>query len=170
MTTIAPPSNINDSHIVVHDMVILTNINSMRMWRCHYSTGMIFITNARGRPWAWAIEPANASDNETKPEIQLVANWKTIVPVWKHFGFEADEKGKPRLPDRSKCHVCQQEVAAKDGNTSNLYGHLKNCHPDLYLQVKRGQAWASMIVQQVSHPYQRRGKECRHFRPVLDII
>ena len=90
-----------------------------------------------------SIEPANASDNETKPEIQLVANRKTIAPVWKHFGFEADEKGKPRSPDHSKCRVCQQEVAAKDGNTSNLYSHLKNRHPDLYLQVKKGQAQAA---------------------------
>ena len=116
-----------------------------------------------------SIEPANAGDDEIEPEIELVAKQKTIAPVWKHFRFKADEKGKPRSPDCPKCRVCQQEVAAKDGNTSNLYSHLKNRHPDLYLQVERGQARASMIVQQVSHHYQRRGKGCRHFRPVLDI-
>ena len=99
-----------------------------------------------------SIEPANASDDETKPEIQLVAKQKTIAPVWKHFGFEADEKGKPQSPDRSKCHVCQQKVAAKDGNTSNLYSHLKNRHPDLYLQVERGQAQASMIIHAAGQP------------------
>ena len=63
-----------------------------------------------------SIEPANAGEDETEPEIKLVAKRKTIAPVWKHFGFEVDEKGKPRSPDRPKCLVCQQEVAAKDGN------------------------------------------------------
>ena len=33
-----------------------------------------------------SIEQANASSDETKPKIKLVA---------KHFGFDVDEKGKP---------------------------------------------------------------------------
>ena len=52
-----------------------------------------------------SIEPGNAGGDETKPEIELVAKKKTITPVWKHFGFEADEKGKPRSPDRPKCSL-----------------------------------------------------------------
>ena len=92
-----------------------------------------------------SIEPANAGDDKTEPEIELVAKRKTIAPVWKHFGFEVDEKGKPQSPDRPKCCVCQQEVAAKDENTSNLCSHLKNRQPDLYLQVERGQAQAAWL-------------------------
>ena len=42
-----------------------------------------------------SIEPANANSNETKPEIELVAKRKAIAHVWNHFGFDADEKGKP---------------------------------------------------------------------------
>ena len=49
-----------------------------------------------------SIEPANAGNDETEPEIELVAKRKTIAPTWKHFGFEADEKGKPRSPDCPK--------------------------------------------------------------------
>ena len=113
-----------------------------------------------------SIESANADEDKTEAKVELVAKRKTIAPVWKHFGFEVDEKGKPRSPDRPKCHVCQHEVAAKDENTSNLYSHLKNRHPDPYLQVERGQAWASMIVQHVSHHYQRHGKRWRPFCPV----
>ena len=71
-----------------------------------------------------SIEPGNAGKDKTEPEIKLVAKRKTITPVWKHFGFEVDEKGKPRLPDHPKCLVCQQEVAAKDENTSNLYSYV----------------------------------------------
>ena len=112
-----------------------------------------------------SIDPANASEDEAKPKVELVTKRQTITPVWKYFGLEANKKGKPRSPDR---HMCQREVAAKVGNTSNLYSHLKNRHHDLYLQVERKrQEWGSMIVQQVSHHYQRHGKGCRHFRPVL---
>ena len=85
-----------------------------------------------------SIEPATAGKGEAEPElvVELVAKRNTIAPVWKHFGFQADEKGKPQSPDRPKCRVCQ-EVAANDGNTSNLYSHLKNQHPELYLQVEK---------------------------------
>ena len=31
------------------------------------------------------IEPANAGDDETELEIELVAKRKTIAPVWKHL-------------------------------------------------------------------------------------
>ena len=84
-----------------------------------------------------SIEPANAGEDETEPQVELVAKRKTIASVWKHFGFEADEKGQPQSPDRPKCCMCPQEVAAKDGNTSNLYSHFKNRHPDRYLQVEK---------------------------------
>ena len=59
-----------------------------------------------------SIESANVDEDETEAKVELVAKRKTIAPVWKHFGFEVDKKGKLRLPDRPKCHVCQQEVAA----------------------------------------------------------
>ncbi len=86
-----------------------------------------------------SVEPATAGEGEAEPEpvVELVAKRNTIAPVWKHFGFEADEKGKPRSPDHPKCRVCHQDVATKDGNTSNLYSHLKNRHPELYLQVEK---------------------------------
>ena len=60
---------------------------------------------------------------------QLVAKRNTSTPVWKHFGFEADESGKPRNIRRPQCCICHQEVGAKDGNTSNLYSHLKKLAP-----------------------------------------
>ena len=87
-----------------------------------------------------SIEQANAGEDEsheTKTEVELVAKRKTIAPVWKHLDSKLDEKGKLQSPDRPKCRMCQQEVGVKDGNTSNLYSHLKNQDPDLYLQVER---------------------------------
>ena len=60
-----------------------------------------------------SIEPTNAGEDKTKSEVELVAKQKTIAPVWKHFGFEADEKGKPRSPDRPKCTCVNMKWHAK---------------------------------------------------------
>ena len=71
---------------------------------------------------------------------QLVAKRNTSAQVWKHFGFEADDNGRPRQLCRPQCRVCLTEVAAKDGNTTNLYSHLKNKHPDVYAEVCKSKA------------------------------
>ena len=42
-----------------------------------------------------SIEPANAGEDETEPEVKLVAKQKTNAPFWKHFAFEVDKKDKP---------------------------------------------------------------------------
>ena len=47
-----------------------------------------------------SIESANAGEDKTEPKIEVVAKEKFIAPVWKHFGFEADQKCKPQSPDR----------------------------------------------------------------------
>ena len=50
-----------------------------------------------------------ACEDKTKPKIKVVAQRETITPVWK--------ASHDRLTVQS-AGVCQQEVAAKDGNTS----------------------------------------------------
>ena len=54
-------------------------------------------------------------------------------PVWTYFGMEAQsgESG-----DKVICRECRCTVSAKNGNTSNLFSHLKNNHPKLYSTVK----------------------------------
>ena len=68
---------------------------------------------------------------------ELIDKRNTSAAVWKHFGFEANEAGRPRLPDRPRCRVCSQDVLAKHGNTSNLYSHLKNRHPEVYSRLEK---------------------------------
>ena len=60
-------------------------------------------------------------------EKELVTKQNTKSHVWKYFSFEPDESGKPSK-DHPKCCLCKTEIAAKDGNTSNLFSHLKNKH------------------------------------------
>ena len=82
---------------------------------------------------------AEAAERGEESE-KLVAKQNTSTLMWKHFGFEADESGKPRQLCCPQCRICHQEVAAKDGNTSNLYSHLKNKHPELYTEVCKSKA------------------------------
>ena len=61
----------------------------------------------------------------------------THTHVAMYFGFELNEKGIPRSKDHPKCSLCGLEIAAKDGNTSNLYSHMKNKHLEEHDTVQR---------------------------------
>ena len=76
------------------------------------------------------IETMQTVDEET---LQLIDKPNTKVAVWKYFGFSPDEKGQPGDIDHPTCKVCFVKVSAKN---ANLYSHLKNCHPDKYIEVK----------------------------------
>ena len=69
-------------------------------------------------------------------ENELVTKQNTKSHIWNNFGFEPDESGKPRSKDHPKCRLCKTEIAAKDGNTSNLFSHLKNKHPEEYHRIR----------------------------------
>ena len=78
--------------------------------------------------------------SSSSSDSDLVSKRNTKAFVWKYFGFEPNEKGNPQLKNHSKCHLCQLEIAAKDGNTSNLYSHLKNKDPKEYDIVQKAAA------------------------------
>ena len=78
------------------------------------------------------IEEYDEPDSNT-----LVSKKKTTSFVWKYFGFETDRNGRPLRIDTPKCRLCQATVAAKDSNTSNLYSHLRNKHPEEFVIAQR---------------------------------
>ena len=78
------------------------------------------------------IEEYDEPDSNT-----LVSKKKTTSFVWKYFGFETDRNGRPLRVDAPKCRLCQATVAAKDSNTSNLYSHLRNKHPEEFVIAQR---------------------------------
>ena len=39
--------------------------------------------------------------------------------------------------DKPVCRLCSAKVSAKDGNTMNLFAHLKTKHPELYVEAKK---------------------------------
>ena len=45
-------------------------------------------------------------------EETLVAKPRSTSIIWKYFGFEADERGKPRKTDRPICQIVNDRRAA----------------------------------------------------------
>ena len=105
-----------------------------------------FVTVVLPREWLVNLFPVTS-----RPALVTIASIsKSSAPVWNHFGFEADESGKPRWLCRLRCRVCRQEVAAKDGNTSNVYSQLKTRHPELYADVCNGKLKPKRQIDQLS--------------------
>ena len=72
-------------------------------------------------------------DNEL--DISLIEKRNTKAKVWKYFGLQLGENGKAEL-DSPVCRLCRISVPAKHGNTSNLYSHIMNQHPEQYEEIK----------------------------------
>ena len=77
------------------------------------------------------------SSSSSLNDSDLVLKRNTKAFIWRYFGFEPNETGNPQSKDHPKCRLCRVEIATKDGNTSNLYSHLKNKHPEQYNIVQR---------------------------------
>ena len=66
---------------------------------------------------------------------ELLPKKGTKSEVWHHFGLR-HEDGKLIEIGKPVCKLCSSIVSAKDGNTTNLYAHLRNKHPDVYAATK----------------------------------
>ena len=76
------------------------------MHEATYSRSVYIIASASDerRTRDGSTEPGDSAAGEA--EISLIN--EAVTAVWNDFGVEADEKGKPRSPDRSKCRVRMQ--------------------------------------------------------------
>ena len=66
----------------------------------------------------------------------LIPKKGTKSDVWRHFGLQHKD-GMAFELDKPVCRLCLVKVSAKDGNTTNLFAHLKTKHPEMYLEVKK---------------------------------
>ncbi|XP_047229374.1 E3 SUMO-protein ligase ZBED1-like [Girardinichthys multiradiatus] len=85
----------------------------------------------------------------SRAPYELVAKKNTTSAVWQYFGFLANEKGEPVNTDEAICKLCDKNVTARDGNTSNLRTHLRVNHP---LTAARMHLAPSSISATVSTP------------------
>ena len=42
--------------------------------------------------------------------LELIPKKNTKALVWKYFGFEADENGRPRSTETPKCRLCYHTI------------------------------------------------------------
>ncbi len=59
----------------------------------------------------------------------------TSSVVWKHFGFELSDVEQKKIV----CKLCRTIVSAPQGNTTNLFNHLKINHKVVYDEVIKEQ-------------------------------
>lgn len=73
-----------------------------------------------------------------------ILTFKTVVvpssmrsPLWKHFGFPADENREIITRSKIVCCICYHLIAYNK-NTTNLSTHLTNKHPEVLSKIKKG--------------------------------
>lgn len=52
--------------------------------------------------------------------------------IWNHFGLVADNQNVPGEIEKPVCRSCNTTVSAKRANTTNLFRHIQDHHPDIY--------------------------------------
>ena len=67
----------------------------------------------------------------------LVRKKNTKSSVWHNFGVMATEEGRVIEKEQEKpiCRTCGKGVLAKGSNTTNLFQHLREHHPQIYANL-----------------------------------
>uniref|UniRef100_A0A672RI62 BED-type domain-containing protein n=1 Tax=Sinocyclocheilus grahami TaxID=75366 RepID=A0A672RI62_SINGR len=82
------------------------------------------------------IEVNRKMESVAPPRPALVDKEHSRSAIWKYFGYETNEHGKPKDTSKPICKSCYRAVLTKGANTSNLAKHLKDRHPDLYKEFR----------------------------------
>ena len=90
----------------------------------------------------WPTVVVNNKMAECDTALNLVKKPHTTSSVWAHFGLKGDEKGLPISDQIEKlvCRHCKKVVLAKRSNTSNLFSHLEDHHPEIYAELSRSKS------------------------------
>ena len=67
----------------------------------------------------------------TEREPLVNKKGKNKSAVWKHFGFKESDSEQEQI----LCKICNTVVSAPQGNTTNLFNHLKSKHKVVYDQT-----------------------------------
>ena len=76
-------------------------------------------------------------DESLLDDYVLVTKPHTITKVWAHFGLKGNKDGLPDTAEIEKpiCRHCHKTVSAKRSNTTNLFTHLQDNHPEIYTEL-----------------------------------
>ncbi|KAK0138123.1 Zinc finger BED domain-containing protein 1 [Merluccius polli] len=95
--------------------------------------------------------PGTSNENQSttrsdQSQTELVLKKGSHSVVWVYFGFKPDDEGQSRVI----CKACFSLVAAPQGNTTNLYQHLKRHHKVQYDEAMQGKKSESRSTTQTS--------------------
>ena len=70
-------------------------------------------------------------------DLFLVSKRNTKSSVWQNFGVMATEDSKVIKKEQEKtiCRTCGKGILAKGSNTTNLFQHLCEHHPQIYADL-----------------------------------
>ncbi|XDV11067.1 hypothetical protein PO909_000105, partial [Leuciscus waleckii] len=57
--------------------------------------------------------------------------------VWEYFGYPKNDRGVVLEDGYPVCNICGRRVAAKGGNTSNMFSHIREHHPFFSVRSKQ---------------------------------
>ena len=71
----------------------------------------------------------------------LVRKPRANSVVWDYFGLITNDNGSVIVSEEQRpvCRTCYKSISAKGGNTTNLMAHLKEHHPELYVEALKSQ-------------------------------
>ena len=71
--------------------------------------------------------------------INLVQKKTTKSVIWRYFEIRANSENVPVAGAENKptCKTCHKDVPSKGGNTTNMFQHFEDQHPNLYNEVMK---------------------------------
>ena len=86
-----------------------------------------------------------SSSCETVCGIKIVKKRNTKSKAWLYFGLRANEDGEIIEEEQHQpiCRKCGVVIRAKEGNTSNLFQHLRDHHPEMLASISTGTSSSS---------------------------
>ena len=97
---------------------------------------------------------------------KLVAKPRSTSIVWKYFGFEADDKGKPQKTDRPICRLCQTYQRRTATQPTFIAILRASMEKSIYRYKRKGRMFANQIVHQANHHYQKCGRRLKINDPI----
>ena len=76
-------------------------------------------------------------DNESLSEDCMLVMKPHTISVWVHFGLKGNMDGLSDTAEIEKpiCSHCHKTITPKRSNTTNLFTHLEDNHPDIYTEL-----------------------------------
>ena len=90
-----------------------------------------------------------AQPTTSYPSGSLSRKKNTKSVIWDYFGIRIGDGGIPVRGEEQKpvCRSCGKVVLAKGGNTTNLFTHLRDHHPQLHVEATRVLSSKATAVQ-----------------------